>query len=667
MIIAAWASNSSPHVQPATKKAAKPVVLMPSNFSAALAQFTRYFQDQERKVDLQQVLGPGFAEKFKKVPGGLIDFGFTKSRIWLQMDVRNASADKGQWILDLQIPYTQSMRVWIVRNSSGQQTVQRILRSSDSDPFAVRKFNYRNFAAGFSLDKAEQAKIIIAYSSSQATQLSAFVRSPDNFASHIRSDDVKIFTLFALLAGITLVTTLYLLAFNPKLAAIFCAYIAISGLYLLHTDGYAFQYLWPNSPEWNKAAVALIGMTMIAFGSLFGRAFVSAPENFPRLNRLLLFSISVSCTLAVLSMWFLDTTLFKVTALLFIALPIALQIAAGILALRHGRLGATMFLFGALTVIAALALGAIGYLNPGMMEQDIAFDFGRYALIVESMAFSAAMFLNIQSVRRDHDRALQREIAATREQLATSQALLEAHDRHDRALALAETRRQQLAATAHDIKQPLTSLRFAMLRMNADDEETARHIRESFDYLEDITRSNLEHTNPAQTHSNQPGTASSTETDSPSGLGARETFPVNVVLKNVHAMFRDEAASKGLELRLALSSINVIAEPIALMRMVSNLVSNAIKYTKQGRVLLGVRRNGNKAVIKIFDTGPGFSTEEAKHFIEPYQRGGQPGGTGLGLSVVSDLARQHGIEFDMASKPGCGTVCTLEVERAALG
>ena len=332
-----------------------------------------------------------------------------------------------------------------------------------------------------------------------------------------------------------------------------------------------------------------------------------------------------------------------------------------------------MFLIGALTVIGAVLVGNLGYLSPGLVDHDEAANFGRYALIVESTAFSAALFLNLQSIRRDRDLAMQREIEATREKLAASQALLEAHERHDRALALAESRRQQMAATAHDIKQPLTSLRIAMLRMNADDEETAKQIRKSFDYLENITRSNLEHARPAEPIPAETDLASLShpsnrlaKVDEADVLGAREIFPLNLVLKNVYAMFRDEAANKGIELRLAHSSIKVIAEPIALMRMVGNLVSNAIKYTQEGRVLIGARPDGGKATIKIYDTGSGLSHEEVKRYIEPYQRGEQPGGSGLGLSVVSDLAGQHSIGFNITSEPGRGTVCTLIVDRAAV-
>lgn len=652
-----------------------PMVVKPGDFSAGLAPYSRYFQDNDRKFDLKQVLAANFEGKFQSFPTDRIDFGFSKSRIWLRLHVQNASATKGQWTLDLQVPYIESMRVWVVRNSGRQRTVQRILHTRDSDPFPVRKIDYRNFATEFSLDGNERAQIVVSYSSTQATQLNAFVRSPDNFSSHRRSKDINNFTLLALLAGITLVTTIYLLAFNPKLAIIFSGYIAISGLYLFHTDGYTFQFLWPDWPNWNRIAVGVIGLTMIACGSLFGRAFVSAKKNFPTLNKLFLFSIAVTCGLALLSIWFLDTTAFKIASLSFVGIPIILQFAAGIQALRLGRLGATMFLIGALAVIAAVIFGNLGYLVPGFIDHDIAANFGRYALIVESMAFSSALFLSIQSVREDRDLALQREIEATREKLATSEALLEAHEKHDRALALAETRRQQLAATAHDIKQPLTSLRIAMLRMNADDNEAAQHIRESFDYLEKLTRTNLEQTRQDDVASNDRNlvsgfTSQVTVTDEdagPNGLGAREKFPLNVVLKNVHAMFKDEASNKGLELRLVPSTIHAVAEPIALMRMVSNLVSNAIKYTQRGRVLVGVRPNGGKATIKIYDTGAGFSEEEGKRFVEPYQRGEQPGGSGLGLSVVSDLARQHAIDFNIASEPGRGTVCTLDVERAVIG
>ena len=115
------------------------------------------------------------------------------------------------------------------------------------------------------------------------------------------------------------------------------------------------------------------------------------------------------------------------------------------------------------------------------------------------------------------------------------------------------------------------------------------------------------------------------------------------------------------------SRTRVHANPLALMRIVSNLVSNAVKYSESGRVLIGCRRHDNAIRVEIHDTGPGIPEDELERLKRPYERGVQPGGTGLGLALVEDLAKSNGLDFDIRSIVGKGTVSTVTVAVARQG
>ena len=95
------------------------------------------------------------------------------------------------------------------------------------------------------------------------------------------------------------------------------------------------------------------------------------------------------------------------------------------------------------------------------------------------------------------------------------------------------------------------------------------------------------------------------------------------------------------------------------MRIVSNLVSNAVKYTHAGGVLAGVRRRADGAEIWVCDTGPGMSAEEIAAFRQEGRKGAQSQGHGLGLAVCFGLAKEHGLRLDVGSVPGKGTVFRL--------
>ena len=125
-------------------------------------------------------------------------------------------------------------------------------------------------------------------------------------------------------------------------------------------------------------------------------------------------------------------------------------------------------------------------------------------------------------------------------------------------------------------------------------------------------------------------------------------------------MFGAEAKAKELELRFDPSAATVRTDAIALVRMLSNLISNAIKYTDDGLVeVLCVEEDGS-ASIKVRDGGSGLTEAQLARFKEPYQRNESDGdGEGLGLHIVTTMAKQSSLLFDAESSVGKGTVFRL--------
>ena len=102
------------------------------------------------------------------------------------------------------------------------------------------------------------------------------------------------------------------------------------------------------------------------------------------------------------------------------------------------------------------------------------------------------------------------------------------------------------------------------------------------------------------------------------------------------------------------------------MRMVSNIVSNAIKYTDTGRVLMGCRRKADMLSIEVHDTGPGLSETEIAHVLQPYARmAHDSGGTGLGLSIVRSSVEAMGGTAELRSRPGAGTTVAITLPHPA--
>jgi signal transduction histidine kinase len=122
------------------------------------------------------------------------------------------------------------------------------------------------------------------------------------------------------------------------------------------------------------------------------------------------------------------------------------------------------------------------------------------------------------------------------------------------------------------------------------------------------------------------------------------------------------ADQKGIELRILDSTLTVLSDPGYLRRIVQNLLSNAIRYTDTGKVLVGVRRIGGSARIEVWDTGRGIAKEDQVKIFGEFERVSPTKadmGLGLGLAIVERACKGLGHKFDLWSEPGVGSRFSL--------
>jgi two-component system, sensor histidine kinase len=154
------------------------------------------------------------------------------------------------------------------------------------------------------------------------------------------------------------------------------------------------------------------------------------------------------------------------------------------------------------------------------------------------------------------------------------------------------------------------------------------------------------------------------------GVVSLETrkFDIDPLLERVCGDHALEAQSKGVRLKMSPCSLTVNSDPILLERIVRNLVSNAVRYTTCGGIVVGCRR-GHQLSIQIWDTGPGIAEEEQQNiFQEFYQIGNierdRGAGLGLGLAIVKRLAELLDCKLTLKSKLGAGSVFQITVPLA---
>jgi two-component system, chemotaxis family, CheB/CheR fusion protein len=141
-------------------------------------------------------------------------------------------------------------------------------------------------------------------------------------------------------------------------------------------------------------------------------------------------------------------------------------------------------------------------------------------------------------------------------------------------------------------------------------------------------------------------------------------FPVDDLFDPLDEEFAVLAKSKGLEWRHVRRGLIIRSDRLLLEDMARNLLSNAIRYTDHGKILLGCRRHGDRLRIEIWDTGAGIPAEQIPHIFDEYHQApgvAERGGLGLGLAIVRRLGELLGHAIDVRSRVGRGSVFSIEV------
>ena len=147
-------------------------------------------------------------------------------------------------------------------------------------------------------------------------------------------------------------------------------------------------------------------------------------------------------------------------------------------------------------------------------------------------------------------------------------------------------------------------------------------------------------------------------------------------LSQIFGPLRDElsplASAKGIQLRIVDSDLMINSDPGYLRRIIQNLVSNAIRYTTTGRVLLGVRRVGNRAKIEVWDTGRGIPENDQRTIFHEFHRldvNTSEAGLGLGLAIVERACKGLEHELNLWSQPDVGSCfsVTVPLDETAMG
>ncbi len=253
--------------------------------------------------------------------------------------------------------------------------------------------------------------------------------------------------------------------------------------------------------------------------------------------------------------------------------------------------------------------------------------------------------------------SLSRDLDETRRKLAAVTAEREAE--RDAAQQADHSKTRFLAAASHDLRQPLQALGLFVATL------AQRSLPDDIKNIVDKIEGSLE----ALEHLLD-GLLDISRLDAGAIEAHSVAFPLQSLFDRMSLEFESLAERKGLSLRLLRTGATVRSDPALLERILRNLLSNAIRYTRSGGVVVGCRRKSTGLRIEVWDSGSGIAASDQKEIFREFRQlggntDGERHGLGLGLAIVERLSHLLGLQIELRSRLGKGSMFAIVLPAAA--
>lgn len=601
---------------------------------AELSQHFEYALDPDWKLRVTDFIGSS-AIKMQPVLGSVPDFGYTNSKVWLRIHIVNKSTKIIDWRFLAHVVFTQQMAIYKI---SSDGAVKTLVDLKEDSPFAARAIPYPQIVAPFDLAFGDEATFVVSYYAMGASRHSMSIETPDSLMQEARVNSAKSFAFYGMMLVMIVLAAVAFVTLRQFVFVAYAGYFMSIFLFVAQADGMAFQYIWSAFPQFNSMAAVVIGSSAMVFGGLFSMSFLQTGRYHPVTHRLLQLVIFSVLALDVI-LWATDPKLLNRVLVYMVVVSALSFLIAGLVAARtrFREVGFYVLAWGASLIPACLYTVRFAF---GIQLTSITpFDAIRLALVVDALMMGLAIFDRYNHLRQS---AMKENLANAQRTLALTQRLSALEGSYEQVTTSARQREESMKDTVHDLRQPMHALRLSLRQLASAQVQKSTdvgQIESALAYMEKLVEGRL----ASHTEIDESTSASVNDQVSDSTVKPRSDEPgLHGVLSGIAEMFTSEASNKGLELKLVLAAPDAEVAAYPLMRVVANLVSNAIKYTREGRVLIAVRRQGSGHVVEIHDTGPGLSGAAFEQALKRNQRLDrdrlEADGSGLGLSVVKEIA-----------------------------
>jgi signal transduction histidine kinase len=607
-------------------------------------------EDQNKTIAIGDLALPDVSSRFKPTHW----IGWTNGAIWYRLTVQNTADSPADLRLQIFHPWVSNVEFYAADGKGGYA----VMRAGAA--IQRRDWGYDNPLPTFPIIAPARGSttVYLRAMSEDLFQIPFMLTTRDTFERVDFYTDAFIAMFVGAALALLLYNLLLYVSLRDKSYLMYVLYITSMLLLVLSLKGFAFQYLWPDSPVWGSRFNHLFGSLVQITGIMFGRYFLDTKNWAPRLDKTMKwYAYAHLAYLPFIYPW--PSAMFAPASAFTEASPLVfdfLLFYAGVAALKRGDRAARYFVVSTISTIVGMAifiLGVLGAVPYGLFTDNVM----EVGFLLEIVLLSLALADRIAIIQAERTAAqhlalenqlkLSRHLENAKEELETqvikrTQELQVSKEMAERATKLKD---KFVSLVSHDLKGPIGAIR-GLMRMAQDEKSdmklmhelstrvynSSSGLLEMIDKLLDISR--------LQTGSIQP---------------EKRVFYLFAIAEETFFKLGPLAEAKGIALRSDVPrNIRILADRTLIGEVLANLVSNAIKFTPQGGAVT-VFAPGPRT-LAVRDTGAGIPEKILPDLFRADVKTTGVGtagetGTGLGLPLCEDIMKAHGGNMRVETGP----------------
>lgn len=380
-----------------------------------LAPYVDYLEEQDGAWTFEEVSGAPLAGEFRSLDAPSVNFGLAPATRWFRFAVRNGGSEPKRFYLELDNPRL-ALAEFYGANLAASESRQV---TGSSIPFGERSVRHRNAVFAITLESGQAATVYLRVVGEVAFRFNVTLWEREAFGV----SDVARTTIEGAFFG-----TLFIMAvFNVFLLVIFRdrSFLYLASLtffvlaHVLTLRGYAYQFLWPNSPGLSPGIFLFFLGFAIYSGLMLTRHFLNTKSHAPILDKVILGAAALNLSVSVIT--FLDHGLASIFAHTVSTATSLLPVLAAIVCMRKQRRPAQVFLAAFLTMYVGIILHTL--LSVGLVPTNFVTENGfQFAFPLTLVLFSLAIWDRLKTLEEDHRSQLERRVEERTRDLAAAVA-----------------------------------------------------------------------------------------------------------------------------------------------------------------------------------------------------------------------------------------------------